>query len=106
MGTRNGGSSGRRLRNPGSRYLSITSADGSTCVSASQTLNPFFVIPAPVCLYAANYIPPVETWRSAKEQARTAKAGRTHDKIVKCSVYAQLDYCFWPFHVSYRSHHG
>jgi len=29
----------------------MTSADGSTCVSASQTLNPFFVIPPPVCDY-------------------------------------------------------
>src|SRR5262245_14067894 len=32
-----------RLRKAGSRYLSITSADGSTCVSASQTFRPFFV---------------------------------------------------------------
>jgi hypothetical protein len=41
------------------------------------------VIPAPVRLYAANYIPPFETWRSAKEQARTAKAWRIHAQIVK-----------------------
>src|SRR5258708_28865614 len=61
MGTRNGVSSGIRWRTPGSRYLSITSADGSTCVSASQTLNPFFVVPAPIWLDCANHIPPFET---------------------------------------------
>src|SRR5262245_22584401 len=44
------------LRNPGSRYLSITSADGSTCVSASQTLKPFFVIRLLVASIATNYI--------------------------------------------------
>ena len=57
IGVRNCARSGRRLRKPGSTYLSITSADGSTWVSASKTRSPSFITCPPSQVGFGHYTP-------------------------------------------------